>query len=92
MLGWELDKHSDRIRLFSAGDHNHLLGVEASLFEWSTDADEALIAAMNRELARESLHLLPIHNEAAVVDLQLVNQLRDELLPDAVACSKTGNS
>ena len=54
--------------------------------------DEALIAAMNRGLPRESLHLLPIHNEVAVVDLQLVNQLRDELLPDAVVSSKTGNS
>ena len=47
---------------------------------------------MNLGLPRESLHLLPIHNEAAVVDLQLVNQLRDELLPDAVVSSKTGNS
>ena len=54
--------------------------------------DEALIAAMNRGLPRESLHLLPIQNEAAVEGLQLVNQLRDELLPDAVVSSKTGNS
>ena len=54
--------------------------------------DEALIAAMNLGLPRESLHLLPIHNEVAVVDLELVNQLRDELLPDAVVSSKTGNS
>ena len=48
--------------------------------------DEALIAAMNLGLPRESLHLLPIHNEVAVVDLPLVNQLRDEgLTSDSVA-------
>ena len=47
---------------------------------------------MNLGLPRESLHLLPIHNEVAVVDLQLVNQLRDELLPAAVARNNTGNS
>ena len=41
---------------------------------------------------RSGLPLLPIQNEAAVEGLQLVNQLRDELLPDAVVSSKTGNS
>ena len=54
--------------------------------------DEALIAAVTRDLDRNSLPLLPIQNEAAVVDLQLVNQLRDELLPDAVARNNTGSS
>ena len=48
--------------------------------------DEARIAALTRESVRESLHLLPTQNEVAVVDLQLVNQLRDyELMPDSVA-------
>ena len=47
---------------------------------------------MTRGLDRKSLPLLPIQNEAAVEGLQLVNQLRDELLPDAVVFSKTGNS
>ena len=49
-------------------------------------------AAVTRDLDRKSLPLLPIQNEAVVVDLHLVNQLRDELLPDAVVSSKTGNS
>ena len=47
---------------------------------------------MTRDLDRKSLPLLPIQNEAAVEGLQLVSQLRDELLPDAVVSSKTGNS
>ena len=41
---------------------------------------------------RSGLPLLSIQNEEAAVDLPLVNQLRDELPPDAVACSNTGNS
>ena len=41
---------------------------------------------------RSGLTLLPTQSEAAVVDLPLVNQMRDELLPDAVVSSKTGNS
>ena len=41
---------------------------------------------------RSGLPLLPIQNEVAVVDLQLVNQLRDELPPDAVVSNNTGSS
>ena len=44
--GWELDKQSLRIRLISSVDINHLRGVEASLSEWSTDADEAAFAGL----------------------------------------------
>ena len=46
LLGWELDKQSVRIRLVSSVDLNHLRGVEASLSEWSTDADEAAFAGL----------------------------------------------
>ena len=46
VLGWELDEQSVRIRLVSSVDINHLRGVEASLSEWSTEADEAAFAGL----------------------------------------------
>ena len=45
-LVWELDKQSVRIRLVASVDFNHLRGVEASLSEWSTEADEAAFAGL----------------------------------------------
>ena len=46
VLGWELDKQSVRIRLVSSVDLNHLRGIEASLSEWASDADEAAFAGL----------------------------------------------
>ena len=41
VLGWELDKQSARIKLISSVNLHHLRGVEASLSEWASAADEA---------------------------------------------------
>ena len=46
VLGWELDEQSVRIRLFSSIGLNHLRGVEASLSEWASAADEAAFAGL----------------------------------------------
>ena len=46
VLGWELHRQSVRIRLVSSVDLNHLRGVEASLSEWSTEADEVAFAGL----------------------------------------------
>ena len=45
-LVWELDKQSVRIRLVASVDFNHLRGVEASLSEWASAADEAALAGL----------------------------------------------
>ena len=46
VLGWELDKQTARIRLVSSIDCNHLRGVEASLSEWASAADEAALSGL----------------------------------------------
>ena len=46
VLGWELDKQTARIRLVSSIDFNHLRGVEASLSEWASAADEAAFSGL----------------------------------------------
>ena len=45
-LVWELDKQSVRIRLVGSVDLKHLRGVEASLSEWASAADEAAFAGL----------------------------------------------
>ena len=46
VLGWKLDKQSVRIRLVSSVDLDHLRGVEASLSEWASAADEAAFSGL----------------------------------------------
>ena len=46
VLVWELDNQSVRIRLVSSVDLNHLRGVEASLSEWASAADEAAFSRL----------------------------------------------
>ena len=71
--------------MFSITTRSVLLDCVSSA-NYPLPLDEARIALLNRESVRESLPLLPTQNEVAVVDLQLVNQLRDdELMPDSVA-------
>ena len=71
--------------MFSITTRSVLLDCVSSA-NYPLPLDEARIAALTRESVRESLPLLPTQNEVAVVDLPLVNQLRDdELMPDSVA-------
>ena len=46
VLGWELENQSLRIRPVSSADLNHLRGVEASLSEWASAADEAAFSGL----------------------------------------------
>ena len=46
VLGWELDKQSVRKKLVSSVALNHLCGVEASLSEWASAADEAAFSGL----------------------------------------------
>ena len=46
VLSWELDDQSVRLRVVSPVDLNYLQGVEASLSEWASDADEAAFAGL----------------------------------------------
>lgn len=71
--------------MFSITTRSVLLDCVSSA-NYPLPLDEARIALLNRESVSESLPLLPIQNEEAAVDLQLVNQLRDEgLTSDSVA-------
>ena len=42
----ELDDQSVRLRVVSPVDVDDLRGVEASLYEWASDADEAAFAGL----------------------------------------------
>ena len=46
VLSWELDDQSVRLRVVSPIDVDYLRGVEASLSEWASDADEAAFAGL----------------------------------------------
>ena len=46
LLSWELDDHSVRLMVVSPINIDYLRGVEASLSEWSSDADEAAFAGL----------------------------------------------
>ena len=46
VLSWELDDQSVRLRVVSPVDVDYLRGVEASLSEWASDADEAAFAGL----------------------------------------------
>ena len=46
VLSWELDDQSVRLRVVSPIDVDYMLGVEASLSEWASDADEAAFAGL----------------------------------------------
>ena len=46
LLGWELHRQSVCIGLVSSVDLNHLRGVEASLSEWASAADEAAFSGL----------------------------------------------
>ena len=46
VLRWELDDQWVRFQVVYPVDLAHLRGVEASLSEWSTDADEAAFAGL----------------------------------------------
>jgi len=46
VLSWELDDQSVRLRAVFPVDLDYLRGAEASLSEWSTDADEAAFAGL----------------------------------------------
>ena len=46
VLSWELDDQSVRLRVVSPVDLDHLRGVEASLSEWASKADEAAFAGL----------------------------------------------
>ena len=46
VLSWELDDQSVRLRVVSPVDVDDLRGVEASLSEWASDADEAAFAGL----------------------------------------------
>ena len=46
VLSWELDNQSVRLRVVSPVDVDDLRGVEASLSEWASDADEAAFAGL----------------------------------------------
>ena len=46
VLSWELDDQSVRIRVVSPVDLDELRGVEATLSEWASDADETAFAEL----------------------------------------------
>ena len=46
VLSWELDDQSVRLRVVSPVDLNYLRGVEASLSEWASEADEAAFVGL----------------------------------------------
>ena len=46
VLSWELDDQSVRLRVVSPVDLDYLRGVEASLSEWASEADEAAFAGL----------------------------------------------
>ena len=46
VLSWELDDQSVRLRVVSPVDLDDLRGVESSLCEWSSDANEAAFAGL----------------------------------------------
>ena len=46
VLSWELDDQSVRLRVVSPVDLYYLRGVESSLSEWGSDADEAAFAGL----------------------------------------------
>ena len=46
VLSWELDDQSVRLRVVSPFDFGYLRGVEFSLSEWASDADEAAFAGL----------------------------------------------
>jgi len=46
VLSWELDDQSVRFQVVSSVDLDDLRGVEASLSEWASDADEAAFAGL----------------------------------------------
>ena len=46
VLSWELDDRSVRLRVVSPVDLDYLRGVEASLSEWASDADEAAFSGL----------------------------------------------
>ena len=46
VLSWELDDQSVRLRVVSSVDLDDLRGVEASLSEWASEADEAAFAGL----------------------------------------------
>ena len=46
VLIWELDDQSVRLRVAAPVDLDDLRGVEASLSEWASDADEAAFAGL----------------------------------------------
>ena len=46
VLSWELDGQSVRLRVVAPVDLDFLRGVEASLSEWASDADEAAFSGL----------------------------------------------
>ena len=46
VLSWELDGQSVRLRVVAPVDLDYLRGVEASLSEWASDADEAAFSGL----------------------------------------------
>ena len=46
ILSWELVDQSVRLRVVTPIDFGYLRGVEATLSEWSSDADEAAFAGL----------------------------------------------
>ena len=46
VLSWELDDQSVRLRVVTPIDLDYLRGVETSLSEWASDADEAAFAGL----------------------------------------------
>ena len=61
VLSWELDDQSVRLRVVSPVDLDELRGVEASLSEWASDADETAFAFHFRSrIARPANGVLPL--------------------------------
>ena len=46
VLSWELDGQSVRLRVVAPVDLDYLRGVEVSLSEWASDADEAAFSGL----------------------------------------------
>ena len=46
VLSWELDEQSVRLRVVAPIDLDYLRGVQASLSEWASEADEAAFAGL----------------------------------------------
>ena len=46
VLSWELDGQSVRLRVVAPVDLAYLRGVETSLSEWASDADEAAFSGL----------------------------------------------